>query len=167
MFAKGNAVIIVASAFIRFAAAAGFLCRTVGLLYRKHDDDLPPWPEGNVTLLISHDPDTGRWNLLSVRPSDDSRLDTGRERIELTDYDKISFGSGANVPTRDNRGSLIPFTQWEKAGRIVGYECPLSDRVELEEVPLPRADGCRYWLLIILVDVYNAPYASELFELAE
>ena len=123
--------------------------------------------EGNVTLLISHDPDTGRWNLLSVRPSDDSRLDTGRERIELTDYDKISFGSGANVPTRDNRGSLIPFTQWEKAGRIVGYECPLSDRVELEEVPLPRADGCRYWLQIILVDVYNAPYASELFELEE
>ena len=152
---------------LRQAGGQGALCRTVGLLYRKHDDDLPPWPEGNVTLLISHDPDTGRWNLLSVRPSDDSRLDTGRERIELTDYDKISFGSGANVPTRDNRGSLIPFTQWEKAGKIAGYECPLGDRVELEEVPLPRADGCRYWLQIILVDVYNAPYASELFELEE
>ena len=133
---------------------------SAAVIHRYHGDGLP-WPTA-VDLQIVRDKATDQWSIMSVYPVDDE-LGTGRQEISLNDYQLISLASGGRKPKRNEEGVLLPWKQWDSTGNIFGYQCYIKDTYSIEEEELHREEGNSYWLQVIIKDVYNNEYASELF----
>lgn len=133
---------------------------TSAVIHQYHDDGLP-WPTA-VDLQIVRDKATDKWSIMSVYPINDE-LGTGRQEISLNDYQLISLASGGRKPKRNEDGVLLPWKQWDSTGSIFGYQCYIKDTYTIEEEALHREEGNSYWLQVIIKDVYNNEYASELF----
>ena len=154
------------------------------------------FPE-SVCFRIAHNKISSEWTIYSSWGYDEimeegfEALLTGKKReIQLQNFEEVWIGSEYRLPTRDQAGTLLPFSDWdmvemdyvrysyiyellngispepENSDFGLGMLCRTDEHYFFEEVPLVRKEGKSYWLQMIITDVYNNQYASEVFPLS-
>ncbi|MBQ8136319.1 MAG: hypothetical protein IJ174_02700, partial [Clostridia bacterium] len=118
-----------------------------------------------VRLRIQYEKASGAWRVLSAIELDDvsSGLVTGRQQLDLTKADGITVGSFLYIPVLSASGQPVSYNRWESVGWPDLSPVSFAGEFSLEEAPLPRREGCRYWLQLEAVDTYRQEHTAPLF----
>ena len=117
-------------------------------------------------MRVKYDKEKDAWQVLSAFDISDSMV-TGRQEIRLEEQDEIWVGSFFYRPEMLTGGYPAPYTQWEKTEGMDMEFLNFGGEYALREDTLKKKEGCRYWLQLVVVDVYQAEYSSPLFPLEE
>lgn len=102
---------------------------------------------------------SGGWEALSAFDLSGEMV-TGRQELRLEDIDCLWIPVYGRVAVRGGDGRLLPWLRWENGAAAV-EELQRGGGWVMGETPL-SPEGGPYWLQIIVWDVYDRPYASEL-----
>lgn len=145
--------------FIQDDARSAYYQAYAGIL---QDADATPQA---IRMRIVKDKASGEWQVLSAFEQSDGPV-TGRQEIRLEEQSEIWLVNNVCRPTLNADGLPVPFDQWEiQSQPDVCVLYPAADGLSLAEAPLPRTEGSRYYLQLVVVDTYQTEYASPLFPL--
>lgn len=108
---------------------------------------------------------TGKLTLIGVVDlSSDAELTTGKQTIDLKDWEYIELLNFPRLPTRDVRGALLPFYQWEVSQYVTGYGLYNMEPWHMELYP-EQLSGDDLYAMFVVSDTQNNRYASELISI--
>lgn len=128
------------------------------------DLDNPGW-QRVFALPVVRDRQTGEWHARNAFDRT-GELVTGRQEFSLKEIQELMIGYPFRTPVYDEWQNPLPWEEWTPAGSGRDF-LDIRDGFTLEEIPLPRSEGERYWLQVILVDTYNRETVLELKPLEE
>lgn len=117
-------------------------------------------------MRVKYDKDKNAWKLLTAFDISD-RLVTGRQEIRLEEQAEIWVVGYLYQPEMLTDGYPAPYTQWKKSAGMDVEFLNFGGEYTMWEGTLKKKEGCRYWLQLVVMDVYQAEYSSPLFPLEE
>ena len=116
-----------------------------------------------LQMRIERDRKTGGWTVLSAFSLEDE-LVSGRQEIRLEEAYELTLPYSVYHPARDGDGRLLPLAQWPSE-YLRTESLLVEEGFTVGETPLPAGRG-PFWLQVVVRDVYNRQYASELIPIA-
>ena len=117
-------------------------------------------------MRVKYDKQKDAWQVLSAFDISDS-LVTGRQEIRLEEQDEIWVVSSFYRPELLTDRYPAPYTQWKTTANMDVEFLNFGGEYSMWEGTLQKKEGCRYWLQLVVVDVYQSEYSSPLFPLEE
>ena len=134
------------------------------LLNRYFDLDHPQdeWIKG--ANLVYRQDENGNWKLLQILELDPETHVWGKSTLRLEDWDYITLLDYGRQLTRDENGSLLPFTKWENSPGAAG------DDLKIWEMGEPRflrlQDGEKRFAMLEITDLQGHTVTSDLIPLS-
>ena len=128
-----------------------------------NDDSVIALPKA-MRLRIQYDKTSDKWHVFSAFEVS-SNMVTGRQEYKLDEQSEVWAVYNFYQPTYNASQCLNPLSQWKVLDDLGFSSQTIRYGYTLSEAPLPREEGCQYWLQVVVVDTYQTEYASPLFPL--
>lgn len=101
--------------------------------------------------------------ITSVEYESEGAIHTGKNTVDVDNWDYVGFLSLRYLPTYDEDHNLLPFREWEDDGTLFLDSVPILDSFQFVKKDLAQEDG-HYVCQIVFTDVNGNAHASELME---
>lgn len=143
---------------------------TIVLLSRYDYDergevDLSTFEYLSCDLAFERNRTTNQITIASITPSESEEdKPTGKQEVDLSDWNTIEFLSPGRFLTRDDNGDMLPFIQWETSSSMYLHEYDIQDGFQLEYLPIEN-ENAELFCLITVRDTQRNLYTSPLLPL--
>ncbi len=86
-----------------------------------------------------------------------------KQLLNYKEYDIVEFFSSVRILTKDNSGNLLPYLEWESAGKAMGHGYKVEEGFHLECRKIDSNED--YYVMFVVEDIHGKSYASDLFAL--
>ena len=151
----------------RDSAHSYYRAFAIGAFETANEDGTVSYDMPAMRLSISGNADGNGLEVLSAYEVTDGMV-TGRQRINMADMAEMFVGSPISTPTRTEDGILLPYDKWPSAIDLYSMTSlsDLGNNPPTIEIGAPDPDE-ELWLQIVLVDVNEDEWGTELIRLGD
>lgn len=136
------------------------------VVLQKFAESFSDWDSDAVQLQIvvnKQHPNGIIRSAIPLHTDEDDIITPGKQLLDLADYDSMSVGVECYYLTRDKKGNMTDFYDWEKSGMIMGFDQDLHSDYDLRAMPLQNPEN--YSCMFVLKDAQGNLTYSELIPL--
>ena len=114
----------------------------------------------DITAVLSEGRRSGVLTLQTVNTVSDDIVFSGKETVDVSNYDSIYYTIHEKIPVWNSAGDLLPFSEWKENGVSGSTLMNLYESFGFRFIP---ASECRreLYYIVTIEDVYGAQYTSE------
>ncbi len=113
-----------------------------------------------ITIILAEDVASGALKIQTVNGSSENALFSGKETIDVSNYDGIHYFNETLIPTLSESGDLLPVSDWEE-GDLTSLNLQiLGDSFGFALKPLSECGITDTYYVLTIEDVYGVLYTA-------